>query len=131
MSELLDKQVNAQKRQTSWVHINSRKPTKKVCDENERNKQRRKKQRMRKNVIHGRKPFITPIQRTGENDLEPRGNDYGYIEGTICLVSRLIGSKGMVFERGCTNRRHYTRIGWYSGLVAPISSIVELLILYG
>ena len=34
MSELLDKQVNAQK----GVHTSSRKPTKKVCDENERNK---------------------------------------------------------------------------------------------
>ena len=54
---------------------------------------------MRKNVIHGRKPFIMPIQKTGENDLDkPRGNDYGYNEGTICLVSRLIGDKGMAFR---------------------------------
>ena len=30
-----------------------------------------------------------PIQNTGENDLhELRGNDYGYNEGTICLVNR-------------------------------------------
>ena len=43
MSELLDKQVNAQKEKTSRVHSSSCKPTKKVCDENERNKQRRKK----------------------------------------------------------------------------------------
>ena len=42
MSELLDKQVNAQKEKTSGVHVSSRKPTKKVCDENERNKQRKK-----------------------------------------------------------------------------------------
>ena len=43
---------------------------------------------MRKNIIEGRKPFITPIQNTGENDLhELRGNDYGYNEGTICLVN--------------------------------------------
>ena len=42
MSELLDKQVNAQKEKTSGVHLGSRKPTKKVCDENERNKQRKK-----------------------------------------------------------------------------------------
>ena len=39
MSELLDKQVNAQKEKTSGVHAGSRKPTKKVCDENERNKE--------------------------------------------------------------------------------------------
>ena len=59
MSELLDKQVNAQKRKTSGVHAGSRKPTKKVCDENERNKE--KKRRARNNYIHGRKPFITPM----------------------------------------------------------------------
>ena len=39
MSEILDKQVNAQKEKTSGIHTGSRKPTKKVCDENERNKQ--------------------------------------------------------------------------------------------
>ena len=39
MSELLDKQVNAQKEKTSGVHASSRKPTKKVCDENETKKQ--------------------------------------------------------------------------------------------
>ena len=39
MSELLDKQVNAQKEKTSGVHNSSRKPTKKVCDENETKKQ--------------------------------------------------------------------------------------------
>ena len=40
MSELLDKQVNTQKEKTSGVHASSRKPTKKVCDENERNKEK-------------------------------------------------------------------------------------------
>ena len=34
MSELFNKQVNAQKEKTSRVHASSRKPTKKVCDEN-------------------------------------------------------------------------------------------------
>ena len=29
---------------------------------------------------------------------EPRGDDYGYSEGTICLVSGLISGKGMVFQ---------------------------------
>ena len=29
-----------------------------------------------------------PMQNTGENDLHDLwGNDYGYIEGTICLVN--------------------------------------------
>ena len=48
MSELLDKQVNVQKeslKKTSAVHASSRKPTKKVCDENERKKQRKKERR--------------------------------------------------------------------------------------
>ena len=36
MSELLDKQANAQKEKTSGVHESSCKLTKKVCDENER-----------------------------------------------------------------------------------------------
>ena len=46
MSELLDKQVNAQKenlKNTSGIHASSRKPTKKVCDENESRKQTKKK----------------------------------------------------------------------------------------
>ena len=41
MSELLDKQVNVQKeslKKTSGVHASSHKPTKKVCDKNERKK---------------------------------------------------------------------------------------------
>ena len=45
MSELLDKQVNVQKeslKKTSGIHASSRKPTKKVCDENKRKKQRKK-----------------------------------------------------------------------------------------
>ena len=43
MSELLDKQVNVQKeslKKTFGVHASSRKPTKKVCDENERKKEK-------------------------------------------------------------------------------------------
>ena len=39
------------------------------------------------------------MQRTSENDLyEPRGDDYGYSEGTICLVSGLIVGREMVFR---------------------------------
>ena len=54
----------------------------KVCDEM---KQRKKRRMLLK---EGRKPFIMPIQKTCGNDLhELQGNDYGYSEGTICLVN--------------------------------------------
>ena len=76
MSELFDIQVNAQKEKNFW---GSRKPPQaheKVCNENERNKQTKKKRHARKNVIDGRKPFIRCTQRTGENDLNKlRVND--------------------------------------------------------
>ena len=86
MSELSDKQVNAQK---DKIFRGSRKLAQaheKVCDENERRRRRRKKKRQaRKNYIHGRKPIITLILRNCESDLhEPQGNDYEYNEGTIC-----------------------------------------------
>ena len=58
MSELLDKHVNVQKeslKKTSGVHASSRKPTKKVCDENER---KRKKEKMAKIFCGERKDFI-------------------------------------------------------------------------
>ena len=46
------------------------------------------KQCTRKSIIHGRKPFITPKQKTGENDLHKLlGNDCGYNEGTICVMN--------------------------------------------
>ena len=62
------------KRKSFGVHASSRKPTKKVCNENET----KKKWCMCKNVIEGRKPFITSIQESGENDLhELQVNDYG------------------------------------------------------
>ena len=80
MSELLDKQVNAQKENnTSGVHF--------LCamKMKQRNKETRRKRRARKNIIHGRKPFITFMLRNGESDLhEPQGDDYEYNEGTIC-----------------------------------------------
>ena len=84
MSELLDKQVDAQKEKIFGGSHKLPQAHEKVCDE----MKQRKKRRVRKNVIEGRKSFITPIQNTGENDLhELRGNDYGYNEGTICLVN--------------------------------------------
>ena len=61
ISELFDKQVNAQKESLKkyfWIHAGSCKPTKKVCNENERNK---KKQRMHKiNVVDDRKLLYKP-----------------------------------------------------------------------
>ena len=85
MSELLDKQVNAQKEN---IFRGSRKlpqAHEKVCDENERRRRRKKKRHARKNYIHGRMPFITLILRNCESDLlEPQGNDYEYNKGAIC-----------------------------------------------
>ena len=90
MSELFDKEVNAQKESLKKYFRGSRKlpqAHEKVCDENETKKQR-KKRRARKKVFGGRKPFIRRAQRTGENDLDKlRANDSGYNEGTICLVN--------------------------------------------
>ena len=73
MSELLDKQVNVQKeslKKTSGIHANSRKPTKKVCDENERKKVEgeeleEKKRRPRQKKFCERKDFIRPYLKTG------------------------------------------------------------------
>ena len=87
MSELLDKQVNAQKEKIFRVHVSSCKPMKKCAM---KMKIELEKKCARKNVIHGRKPFITSKQKTAENDLhELLGNDCGYIynEGSICVVN--------------------------------------------
>ena len=90
MSELFDKEVNAQKESLKKNLQGSRKlphAHKKVWDENETKKQR-KKRRTRKNVFGGRKPFIRCTQRTGENNLNKlQVNDSGHNEGTICLVN--------------------------------------------
>ena len=54
---------------------------------------------MRKSIIHGRKPFITPKQKTGGNNLcELLGKDCGYNEGIICVVNGLISVNRMVFR---------------------------------
>ena len=58
-----------------------------------------KKQWACKSIIHGRKPFITPKQKTGKNDLhELLGNDCGYNEGTICVVNGRRSVNRMVFR---------------------------------
>ena len=62
MSELFDKEVNAQKESLKKNFRGSRRlphAHEKVCDENERNKQRNKKKRHAcKNVFDGRRAFI-------------------------------------------------------------------------
>ena len=61
MSELFDKEVNAQKeslKKTSVVHASSRMPTKKCAMKMKQRNKQRKKRRARKNVFGGRKPFI-------------------------------------------------------------------------
>ena len=97
MSELLDKQVNAQTEKSFRGSRKLLQAHKKVCNENETKKQTRKKRRARKNLIHGRKLFIMPKQKTGENDLHKLlGNNCGYNEGTICVVNGYISVKRMV-----------------------------------
>ena len=63
---------------------------------------------LRKNVNHGRKPFIMPKQKNSEDDLhELLGNDCGYNEGTIYIVN--VGElvfKGWFFECRHTNGCH-------------------------
>ena len=58
MCELLDKQVNAQKEKKLPGSHKLPQVHEKMCDENERNKQVRKKRCTLKNVIDGRRAFI-------------------------------------------------------------------------
>ena len=58
-------------------------------------------------------------------------DDCWYNEGTICLVNKLMGARGMVF-RAWAHKQSPLNSQWLVlRLVAPISSIVGLLILYG
>ena len=89
MSELVDKQVNVQKesfKKTSGIHAKLSQAHEKVCDENERNKQ--KKRRVPKIFFDGKKEFIRRIRKTRVMDIKQlQVNDSSYIEGTICLVN--------------------------------------------
>ena len=88
MSELFDKEVNAQKESLKKNFWGSRKLPHAHEKCVMKMKQRRSKRRARKNVFDGRKPFIRRTQRTGKNDLyKLRVNDSGHNEGTICLVN--------------------------------------------
>ena len=79
-----------------------------------------------KNVIDGRKSFIRCTQRTGEN------------ERLLTQRRYYLFSKWVNWCQGDSFSSVGARLGsiklamyWYLGLVAPISSIVGLLILYG
>ena len=66
---------------------------------------------------------------TGENDL----HEFWGNHGRYYLFSKWVNwcqLRGWLFERGHTNGHHFNSQGWHSGLVAPISSIIGLLILY-
>ena len=86
MSELFDKQVNAQKESSKKVFQGARKlpqAHEKVCDENER-----KKMIGTKNIFGGRKEFIRRVWKTRLMDIKRlQLNDSSYIEGTICLIN--------------------------------------------
>ena len=51
-------------------------------------------------------------------------------EGTNSLVNERIGRERMVRRAWLHNECHKTHNGWYLEMVAPISSILGLLILY-
>ena len=89
MSELLDKQVNAQKEKTSGVHESSRNPTKK-CDENERNKEEKNDMRIKIIFMEG-----SPLQRPCEEWVK-----------TICtsLGETIMDTMKVLFEYLFSNR---------------------------
>ena len=86
--------MNAQKERLKRDFGGSRKllqDHKKVCDENERNKEKNHAHVAKcacKSVIDGRKHFIGCLHKTGEDDWDKLRDDSGHNEGTICLVNR-------------------------------------------
>ena len=112
MSELLDKQVNAQKENlnTSGVHTSSRKPTKK-CAMKMKVEIKKKRQAPKIFLLHFCYIFVTFLLY------------FCYLIHTLKVLCV------WHFKRGRMSECHKTRNGWYLGLVAPISSIVWLQIL--
>ena len=91
MSELLDKQVNAQKERLKKYFWGSCKlpQTHEKCAM--KMKETNKEKHEHKNVIDGRKLFIIPIPKTNAGDLhELQVNDYGYNEGSYYLFSKRV-----------------------------------------
>ena len=63
--------------------------------------------------VCGRKPFIKPKQKTGENDLhELLENDCGYNEGTICVVNGCISVKRIDGFRAWAHERAPLNSQW-------------------
>ena len=89
MSELFDKEVNAQKENSKKYFRSSRnlpQAHEKVCDENETKKQR--KTYTCKNIFDRKEALYRAHTKTGENDLNKlRFNNSGHNEGTICIVN--------------------------------------------
>ena len=82
MSELLDKQVNAQKEKIFRGSCNLPQAHEKVCDENE--------SRIRKNNARIKVLFMegSPLQCPNKKPVKTMlGNHCGYNEGTICIVN--------------------------------------------
>ena len=78
--------MNAQKEKTSGVQVSSRKPTKKVCDECE---SRKNKRRAPKIFFDGRKEFIRRMRKTGVMDIKRlQVTDSSYIEGSYYMFSK-------------------------------------------
>ena len=64
------------------------KPTKKCAMKMKETNKKKTDMRI-KMLLMERKPFKMPIPKTSENDLHDlQVNNYGYNEGTICLVNR-------------------------------------------
>ena len=81
--------MNVQKeslKKASGIHAKLPQAHKKVCDENERNKE--KKRWAPKIFFDERKEFIRRVRKTRVMDIKQlQINDSSYIEGTICLVN--------------------------------------------
>ena len=70
-------------------------------------KETKKKLYMHKNVIDGRKHFISHIRKTGENNFNELWVNYpGHNKGTIYLVNQQMGAKVMTFKHRHMNGCH-------------------------
>ena len=93
MSELVDKEVMHKKNFKKYFRGSHKllQAHEKVCNENERKKQR-KNYMHEKKIFDGRKPFIGHTQRAGKNNLNKlRVNNSGHNKGTM-------GDSGMRFR---------------------------------
>ena len=89
MSELLDKQVyvlNECSNRNSGIHGGGHANSRKVCDENKRKKE--KKRRPRKNFYDDRKDFVWLLLKLDITNVDKlQDNNSPHTKGTICLVN--------------------------------------------